>query len=341
MEGTERGHREGADEIDRDPGAKRAADAELAKVVNSINHGRHVEPNRITVREFLERWLRDYVAIHVEKTSTRDGYARRVRRHLIPELGAAPLAKLAAARLQTFRRVKLEKGLSSTTVNDLNRVMHLALESTVKWGLVGRNACGAAEPPKKRHIDLTVWTPAQCQRFLATARESDNRCHPVFAAALFTGMRQGELLGLRWSDVDLGGGAARVQQTLQRAGARPVFGMPKTERSRRRVLLLPELVAALRRIKVAQDEERREAGDAYRDHGLVFAVPDGAPIHASNLQRRRFFPRIEEAGVPKIRFRDLRHSQATLVRARLPWSDLPEVGTGRWVVQFSDSRYHP
>jgi integrase len=267
------------------------------------------------VREYLERWLRDYVAIHVEKQSTRDGYARRVKKHLIPALGAVPLAKLAAARLQEFYRAKLESGLSSTSVNDPHRVLHIALESAVKWGLIGRNACDAAEPPKKRHVDLTASTPAECQKFLTTARKTGNRYYPVFAAALFTGMRQGELLVLRWADVDLDRALIMVQQTLEKAGKNPRFGTPKTKRSRRTVPIPSELVSTLRTWKAKQNEERLLLGADYRDYRLVLTIADGAPISHHNLTRRDFTRLIAAAGVPHVRFHDLRHSHASVLLA--------------------------
>lgn len=134
-------------------------------------------------------------------------------------------------------------------------------------------------------------------------------------AATLTGMRQDELLGLRWRDLDLDAGVTTIQQTLHRAGTEPVFGQPKTERSRRRHVLLPELVAALRVHKAARNEEKPLLGPAYRDHGLVFAGEGGTALSALNLIRRHFHPLIAKAGVPRIRFHDLRHSHASLLLA--------------------------
>jgi integrase len=296
-------------------GTKKQADAELAKIVNSIHTGTYVEPKKLTVREFLERWLADYVAIHIEKTLTREGYARRVKNHLIPSLGAVPLAKLTAVRLQEFYRAKLEGGLSPTSVNDLHRVLHVALESAIKWGLVARNVCDAAEPPKKQRPDLIVWTPAECSTFLEAVRASGNRYYPVFAAALFTGMRQGELLGLRWQDVDLDRALISVQQTLETAGTSPRFGMPKTKKSRRTVPIPPELVSILRTWKAKQNEKKLLLGAEYPDYGLVFTIAGGGPISHHNLTRRDFAKLIDLAGVPHVRFHDLRHSHASVLLA--------------------------
>jgi integrase len=148
------------------------------------------------------------------------------------------------------------------------------------------------------------------QRILGAAERAsaDRREIPIT-----TGMRQGELLGLRWQDVDLAGGTTMVQQTLHRAGANPVFGRPKTERSRRRIVPLPELVSALTLLHVTQSAERVEAGDTWRDYGLVFTVPGGAPISQSNLRKRDLQPLMDKAGVSTIRFHELRHSHATLL----------------------------
>jgi integrase len=292
-------------------GTKKQAEAELTRLLRDMDTGTFTVPTKVTVREFLDKWLADHVAVDVPKKSTRDGYARKVRNHILPALGGILLSKLTPVKVQEFYRAKLDSGLSTTSVNDIHRVLHRALEIAVKWGLVGKNVCDATEPPKKRRVEMQIWTPEECQRFLAVARQ--NRYHALLATAIYTGLRQGELLGLRWRDLDLDAGVFVVQQTLEKAGTAPIFGTPKTPQSRRTVPLSPELVLLLRQWKAKQNEERLSAGPLYRDYGLIFTIPGGAPISRHNFGRRDFARLIQVANVPTIRFHDLRHSFASLL----------------------------
>lgn len=324
-------------------GTKKQADAELAKIVNSLNDGSYVEPSKITVREFLERWLRDYVDLHVPKENTRIAYRVIVNSHLIPSLGAIPLAKLTAVKVQEYYRETLANGrlkgtgttgtsertgkpLGAKTVHNHHLALHKALESAVKWGLVARNAADAADPPRKPQTEMTTWTPAEAVTFLTAAKESGNRHYPLFAAMLYTGARLGELLGARWADVDLDTGTIIVQQTLEKSGKAPRFGTPKSKKSRRAIPLPPELGAILRLWKAQQNEEKLLLGPDYRDLGLVFTIPGGGPINGDNLRKQTFGRLVTLAGVRRVRPHDLRHCYAsTLLAAGVPLKTVSEL----------------
>lgn len=307
-------------------GKKSDAEAKLAELMHAKNTGGYIEPNKITVREFLTDWLRDDVAVNIQKTRTREYYAGMVARHIVPSLGAVILAKLAPSAIEALYREKLDAGLSSTTVAGIHRTLHRALERAVRQRLIGRNPCDAVSVPKKRHIEYTTWTPSESARFLATAKTAKNRYHPLFATLIHTGLRIGEALGLRWADVDLDTGVLTVRQTLEEAGTAPRFGTPKTERSRRSVPLDPMLVGVLRTWKATQNEERLLLGADYRDYGLVFTIPGGGPVARHNLIRRDFATLTTQANVPRIRLHDLRHSAAsTLLGAGTPLKTVSEM----------------
>src|SRR5262249_35859149 len=154
------------------------------------------------LREYLVRWLRDYVDVHVDKAGTRDTFAMIVRAHLTPALGAIALNRLTAARVQESYRAKLAEGLASSTVALHHRGLHRTLELAGQWGLAARNVCDAVQAPKKRRGEMHKWTPAEAGRFLDVAKAAQSRYYALFATAIFTGLRMGELLGLRWQDVD-------------------------------------------------------------------------------------------------------------------------------------------
>lgn len=159
---------------------------------------------------------------------------------------------------------------------------------------------------------MRVWDEEQVRLFLAAARRS-SAYYALYLTALTTGMRQGELMGLRWKDVDLALGVASIQQTLYRLGKNVVAKEPKSVGSRRAVALPPTLVETFRAVQAAQTAARREFGQAYEDYGLVFCQPNGKPLHAHNVTQRDL-PRVaKRAGVPRIRFHDLRHCHATLL----------------------------
>jgi integrase len=207
-------------------------------------------------------------------------------------------------------------------VHYLHVILSKALSDAVAEGRLPRNVAQLntvrERLPKSTSHDMTTWTAAQLTSFLEGLR-GDRLEVPILLGAT-TGMRRGEVLGLRWSDLDLDGGRLAVRQTLSAprnpdTGQHvPVFGEPKTrrgKRSKRSVLLPAQTVAALRAHRKAQAAERLAAGPDYRDHGLVFAEPDGSPIHPDRF-RKRFEHRVERSGLPPLRFHDLRHTYATL-----------------------------
>lgn len=174
----------------------------------------------------------------------------------------------------------------------------------------------AADPPRKERVEFRTLDPEEARRLLDTAR--GDRFEALYVLALTTGLREGELLGLHWKDVDLDRGRLQVVATMQRDRINKgfTFSEPKTDRSRRPVILTATAIAALRRHRVAQAEERLRAGPLWEDDGLVFANTVGKPVEAGNVLRRSFWPLLEKAGLPHIRFHDLRHSAATLLMSK-------------------------
>jgi integrase len=217
---------------------------------------------------------------------------------------------LTPQAIQGYLSRTLADGLSPATVLRHYRILHEALDHAVRWGLLARNPTDLVDSPKLRHVEMRVWDEEQVRLFLAEAkRASPHYC--LYLAAMLTGMRQGELLGLRWQDVDFTLGVASVQQTFYRRGGQKIFHEPKSPRSRRSVAVPPKLLEELRRFRERQAEHRRFFGRDYADHDLVFCQSNGRPLHAHNLVKRDFRPIINRAGLPRIRFHDLRHTHAT------------------------------
>lgn len=289
--------------------SKREAEAHLAQILAAMQGGSWTPPSKLRLGDFLENWLRDYAAGAVGPLTLK-GYRMVIRRHIIPALGHVPLGMLSPQAIQSYFSRKLQEGLSSTSVHGHYRIVREALGHAVRWGLLARNPALMTNPPRKRRYEARIWDEEQVRLFLAEAKRSSVH-YALYLTAVLTGMRQGELLGLRWRDLDLVTGTASVRQTFCRLGREQLFKEPKTETSRRTISLSPTVIQELQRLRDQQDETRRLLGSAYQAHDLVFCQADGKPLHAHNLVMRDFRRVISKAGLPRIRFHDLRHGHAS------------------------------
>lgn len=271
---------------------------------------------RITVVAFLEDWLVRHGSAVRHRTRRR--YGELLRLHVIPKLGKLSLVKLTPMHIErryyelhTQPAQRGGKPLSAATVHRVHSALHEALQDALRKGLIARNPCDAVTPPKEERYDAKTFNPDQCYTFLDAI--VGERLEALYLLALTTGMRQGELLALRWEHLDLERGFLQVTSTIgpgERGGLE--IGKPKTESSQRIVRLVPETVECLRSHRARQLEERLAAGPLWEDYGLVFTRASGAPIDGRTLGRVHFYPLLQRAGLPRIRFHELRHTIATL-----------------------------
>jgi integrase len=291
----------------------------LNDLLTRLGQGTYVAPSRETLGEFLLEWLKSRK--HEIKATTFGGYERNIVNHIIPALGFIKLQELTPAALRSFySTVGRKRGtgeLSARTKLHIHSVLRKALGDAVRWGKIMRNPAGRelCEAPKVRTRPLlkAPWSPKEMQRFLRHV-ESD-RLQGAWLLVATTGLRRGELLGLRWEDVDLEGGRLSIIQTLTTVGYRILFqDTTKTDGSTRHMMLDAATVTALRKHRARQSEERLAWGPAYQDHGLVFAKEDGSPLHP-DLFLRSFQRLGKAAGLPKIRLHDVRHSWASYALA--------------------------
>ncbi len=249
------------------------------------------------------------------KAVTFENYEQLVRVHIVPRLGHIKLKILSSAHLQGFYRERLDFGLSPRTVQYLHALLHKALKQALRWELVPRNVATAVDPPRVRREEIQPLSPIQAQAFLHAARE--DRLEALYVLAIHCGLRQGELLGLRWEDIDLDTGTLQIRRTFTTAKGERAFTAPKTSKSRRNVRLTSGAMDTLVRHYQRQLEKREQLGGLWQDQGLVFASRVGTPINRHNLLRRSFKPLLEKAGLPhSVRFHDLRHTCATLLLSK-------------------------
>jgi len=177
--------------------------------------------------------------------------------------------------------------------------------------MVPRNVSDAVKPPRPDPREMRPLSPVEARKLLDAAQ--GDRLEALYVLAVHTGMRQGELLALKWQDVDMENATVSVRRTLTRSGGRYALGEPKTKKSRRSIRLAPQAAEALRQHLERQLSEMQMLGDAYADQGLVFTTDTGAPVNPSNVRQRSFAPLLKKANLPRIRFHDLRHTCATLL----------------------------
>jgi integrase len=260
----------------------------------------------------LDRWLEDIVRPRV-KPATFRSYTLLARLYIKPALGSIRLTKLTPGDLQALYGALSKRGLSASTVSRVHAVMRSSLRHALDTGLVHRNVSQAARPPAVRREEMQVLDRDQARALLAAAR--GGRMEALLTLALATGMRQGELLGLRWEDVNLDTGTVRVVRQL---GTYGTFSNPKSRQSVRTVDINPSTVAALRAQKIRQLETRAILGQRYQSQDLVFCTvrpwpePAGSPLGYRNVDRE-LKALLSRAGLPPIRFHDLRHTAATLM----------------------------
>lgn len=303
---------------------RKAAEAARARLVHEFNQGSYLEPTRVT----FEEWVRDTWLPSLRsrvKPSTWHSYSRNLELHVLPRIGNRRLHQLTAAQLDmtygellTRGKRTAEGGLSPKTVRYIHTTIHKILADAVDAGLLASNPADRAKPPKPESAgpkELRFWTPEQLRHFLGSERGS--RLEAAWHVAAMTGMRRGEVLGLRWVDLDLEAARLAVRHTIISVAYEIRASTPKTHQAR--VIDLDSgTVDQLQSHRSQQELERAEWGDGYEDSGLVFCRENGTPLHPDTFSQS-FRRAVARTGLPRIRLHDLRHTHATIaLRAGVP-----------------------
>jgi len=289
-------------------GTKEKATKRMRELEYSLDHGVPTPTGDMTVETHLKSWLEGYVKTNCSQR-TQDGYESIIKNHLIPALGHLQLRKLQPEMIEAYYGKACEK-LSARTVQHHHRLLSEALKHAERRGHIGRNPCSLASAPSPRKRVMRTLTPTEVETMLTQA--AGNQFYPVYYTAVSTGLRQAELLGLRWRDVDLDGLSLSVSQVLYKRGGVCIFKEPKTKGSSRRVSMTPKLGLYLRQYKAQREVMHLECGKILGLDDLVFASEKGRPLDPCTVTHN-FARIVRRAGLGSVRFHDLRHTFASIM----------------------------
>lgn len=263
-----------------------------------------------TMKQFLEQWLEEVHKPSI-RIGTYKGYRGYLDKHILPALGHIPIQKLTPQHVQAFYSRKQQEGLSAKSVNNIHGMLHKALDHAVRWGLAPRNVCDAVSLPKQSRHETQPLTEKQARQLLVSAQ--GHKLEGLLTLAITSGMREGELLALKWQDINFDARSLHIRHSM---GYIPGQGYlefePKTSKGRRKIVLPPFVCEALKQHRTRQLEARLKVGTRWQDHDLVFCNIYGGYLDPAHL-RQRFDKLLKDAGLPDVRFHDLRHSAATIL----------------------------
>ena len=284
----------------------------LRQSKTALASGLPVVDERLTVEKWLEHWLDNVLPGSVKET-TAANYSNLARRHLIPALGKHRLARLDVRHVEELLATMAREDYAPNTIRLVRSVLRRSMGHAERQGLIVRNVAALAQGPRIPRGEARALAVGEVRALLTKAK--GDRHEVAFVLLVETGMRLGELLGLRWEDVDVDGRQLQIRQTLSSLGGRIILSEPKTATSRRLYELSPQAIDALKVHRARQAAERLAAGSAWAASGHVIATEIGTPVDPSNF-RRRFATISKAAGIQKCHPHELRHTAASLMLSR-------------------------
>lgn len=291
-------------------GKKADAERRFRELCSQLDKGLPVDDQRLTVADHIYDWHSKYVVTNL-RPRTAERYMGDIRNHIVPHLGHLQLSKLSPAHIQNMESVVLESGLSPSSVRHIHRVLSEALKHGMQWGLLWRNPCEAVKPPKQVKKEIKIPDLSRVHQLLELSKATP--FFPAFHFLAYTGVRRGEVCGLKWSDIDLENASASINRAAVRIKKQGVSMMPpKTEKSSRLIALDPDTIDVLRSHKGTQLMRTVETDGAFHDQGFVFTSPLGGFLDPDVLTYN-WRKLVKQSGSQIIRLHDLRHFHATLL----------------------------
>ncbi|QDX92450.1 site-specific integrase [Brevibacillus laterosporus] len=292
---------------------KKEAEKACAELITLVGKDNYIEPSKKTISDLMLEWL-DYQLKATLRLSTYENYSKAILKRLIPAFGHVKLGELKPIHIQKYYKRLQDEDLSPEYVTYLHAIMRSFMKYQIRIQNIQSNIFDLVDPPTIRKKEKAVWSIEEINRFLSIAKEEKNHnFYMIYLIAIYTGLRRGEVLALRWKDIDLANGKLSVCQNLYYSkGCEFHFWEPKTGRSNRLVSIPESLVKELHVHKELQQTHINKVREVYEDHGLVIANELGIPVHPRSLTDN-FRRLIKKSNVTKIRFHDLRHTHATIL----------------------------
>lgn len=289
---------------------KTEAKKELLKIKNQVDDGSYFKESTEDFSMFMERWFNTSYKRTVEITTAKSReYV--IRNHIMKYFQHKKINEITTFDIDSFYVDKLDSGYSGAYIRQMHNLLNQAFDQAVRWSLIKVNPVKNAKPPKVKSEEKITWTVDEVNRFLNLIKDSSMEI--PYLLAIFTGMRRGEVLGLKWDDVDFENKKIRIKRSLCFvSGKGLIFKEPKTKKSKRQISISQHVVNVLKKHKQKQEFQKEKLGVQYQDNNLIVCTDDGKPLDPRNLLRQ-FYRLIEEANVPRISFHDLRHTHATIL----------------------------
>lgn len=288
---------------------KKEAQAALAELVNDVEKGNYIEPIKKRFKEFAMNYIETIYKNRVKKSSYETAY-NLIITHIIPFFGDVDINDIDQFLVHEFYSLKLEEKYSSYYIQRMHELVRMLLRVAYKWEVLHKDIASLLEPPRIKKKEMKVWTIKQVNDFLKFTKHS--RYHPVYFLAAYTGMRKGEIVGLTWDDIDFEEKTININKTLYKARDEYLLQEPKTKGSVRTIYIDDDIIRVLKKQKVKQNLERLRYGGVYKEHNMVFAQETGEFVNTQGVNG--LFTRfINQMGLPRIRFHDLRHTHATIL----------------------------
>lgn len=289
---------------------KKEAQTKLTEALQALNTGTYIDIKKLTLKDYLSKWLVDYVENNV-KYKTRRSYKETVKNHLVPNLGNYMLDKLSPSIIQNYYTFCInETNLSNTSIHYIHKILKQALNQAIKWQIINRNPCDSVTPPKKNKPKHIIPNSEQINLILEECKFE--RIRTAVFLAIVTGMRRGEICGLKWEDVDLNKGMIYVRDALQRQDGEIKQVSVKSDNSSRAIAISKVTVEYLASLKKKHSEEEEFLGNNYNRSNYICAWEDGRPM-TPHYVTKKFRKIRDKLNIGKVRFHDLRHAHATFM----------------------------
>lgn len=293
---------------------KREAENALTDILSKIQNGQFFVSSDTSYKDYLiDKWL-PYSKVNV-RGKTIENYEFILKSYVIPHLGSKPLNKLDVKDLELFyAKLQTDLGLSSTTTLNCHLVIHKSLKTAMKWKIINCNIADLVDKPKKAEVEMKVLEIDQVKLLLSALKGSS--LYLIAVLGFITGMRRGELVGLRWKSVNLENGVIYVSEQLQKINGELVYTTPKSKKGKRNVIIPQNIIEILKKEKERQKNIRKILGNSYEDNDLIYCKDNGTPYDPDYITRhfaRRMSSLSKKLNIPKIRFHDMRHSHVAIL----------------------------